>query len=487
MMRRTFRLGGLLAVLAAVSWCASSASGVELRGRTGMRATYRLTALQVSDDDFEQPSLEPQPADPQPAESPDAMTEDSPETPGDREAPVVPRQRGVRRPSTTPSSPYPLPMAAPVWDADVVPYGGASRGGPCSDGYCEECPTNTGTGLACGGTWGSLEYVVWWRKDRSSPTLVSTTSQIVNQDVDGQIGQPNTVRLLGDPQYDPHLQPGGRIDFGMWLDSCRSWGVGTSFTALANDVLNYRTTSATNPVLTVPFFNLDPAVNGEDTLVVAHPLDNSTGSINVFAKNTVNLGDVYLRLSGVCGDRYRVDLLGGYAFSNIQDEMILNTSTTTGATTVNVQDRFRTLNSYQGGMIGFLSEVDRGAWKVNMIGKVALVNVHETLVVDGNTRVNGVFQAPLSGLFAQQSNSGTTTGNDFAVVPQLTANWVYKMGYGADLMVGYSVIYWSNAALAGDQFNRRIDPTQATAQPGRQIVTSDYLVHGLNFGLTWSY
>lgn len=464
-----------------MAWMLASTAvtAAEFRGRPGTTATYRLAALQV-DDETDIPSA----------------SDVEPEMESEAE-PMPPAKAAPARKPATSAKPR-VPMAPPV----VVPYQGGlnsgpmtfdpqtlgsmhQQGGPCSDGYCEACPPAGHHGLFCNGAWGSLEYLLWWRDSRSTPPLVTTTTTIVNQDVDGELGQANTRVLLGSGQYNDHLQPGGRIDLGYWLDPCQSWGIGMRFAALGDDDLNYIAGSAVNPVLTVPFFNLDPAVNAQDTLVVAHPLDNTSGSIQVLGHNEVNLGDVYVRLVGARSDRYRVDIIGGYEFSNILDDMTLRTSTTSGQTDIVVRDRFRAKNSYQGGVIGLMSQYDRGPWSVNLLGKVGLVNAEQTVIIDGLTTIGGTPQS-LTGLFAQTSNSATITRNRFAAIPELTANWVYKIGR-ANLTVGYSAIYWSNTARAGDQINPMVDPTQATARPPRQIVSDNYFVHGVNFGLAWQY
>lgn len=453
------------------------AQAVELRGRTGPRATHRTAALQIDGD-----GLEPSPSDFEPEEMPES-------TPAPARKPPQPR-----KPTTTPPKVRPQPpVVEPMWDTGPMPGhmmpgmhgpGMPGPGGPCSDGFCQECPPIS-RGLFCNGAWGSVEYLLWWRDARSTPPLVTTTSRVINQDVDAELGQANTHILLGDSQYREHLTPGGRIEAGYWLDACQSWGVGMRFAMLADDDLNYLAGSAVNPVLAVPFFNLDPAVNSQDTLLVAHPLDNTSGSIRVQGHNEVNMGDIYVRLVGAQSDRYRIDIIGGYMFSNIIDDLTLRTSTTSGQADINVRDHFRAKNQYHGGSIGLMGQFDRGPWSMNLMGKVGLTNAEQTVTIDGLTTIDGVSQGA-SGLYAQPSNSGTISRNRFAAIPELTANWVYKLGR-ANLSVGYSAVYWSDAALAGDQMNPLIDPTQTAARPPRQIVSDSYFVHGLNFGLAWQY
>jgi hypothetical protein len=464
-MRRTRKLGWVLATLA-TAVLATPALAIELRGRSGSRVTHRLAALELEDGDLDPEQSEP-----------DSEPEEAPEL---KPAPAPKPQKATSPPRGI------SPMFDPSWDGGNPMPSQFMGGGPCSDGFCGECPVpGGGCGLCGNGSWGSVEYLLWWRDKRRTPPLVTTTTGIVNQNVDGELNQANTRILLGPSQYSDHLQPGGRLDLGYWLDPCQTWGVGMRFAILGDDNFNYLAGSAVNPVLTVPFFNLDPRVNAQDTLVVAHPLDNSTGSIQVLGHNEVNMGDVYLRLVGARTERYRVDLVGGYVFSNIMDDMTLRTQTTQGQTNVEVRDRFHVKNNYNGGSIGLMGQFERGQWTVNTLAKVGLTNVFQSVEVDGLTNVNGVPQT-LTGLFAQTSNSGTISRNRFAAIPEFNCNWNYRMGR-ANLLVGYSLIYWSSAARAGDQMNPQIDPTQTAARPPQQIVSDNYFVHGLNFGVSWMY
>jgi hypothetical protein len=485
MKRRTWQVfAWSCAWLAASSQFGQPSTAAELRGRSGTRSPYRLAALQ--DDEFQEsmpadePSLEEAPAEEfREGEAPSA------ETPADSAGTAPPSARPQPRRSAPPVHPRSmLPPAESAWDADVIStYDPAD--GSCSDGTCG-APYGDDGGFGCYGSWGSLEYVLWWRDKRNTPVLVTTTTSVAGQDVDAQLGQPDTRVLLGNDQFDDHLQPGGRFDLGMWVDPCKTTGIGLRYTGLAGDEFSYTTNSDTHPVLAVPFFNLDPAVDGQDTLLVAHPLDFTTGSITVTGRNETHLGDVYLRVGGARSGSYRIDVLGGYFFSSINEDLTLQSSTLSAGTEISVRDRFRTKNHYQGGSIGLQGEFDRGPWKVNVLAKVALANVEQTSIIDGLTRVGGSTQS-LTGLFAQDSNRGTLERDEFAVVPELGLNWAYRIGCGAELTMGYSLVYWSETIRPGDQMNRRIDPSQTTAAPAQRLVSSDYWAQGVNFGLSWQY
>src|SRR5687767_10832778 len=111
-------LGWTSGWIAACLLAAGQTSAVELRGRSGTRATHRLAALQ---EEPEQLETEPSPSD------------------------VMPEPQAAPAPKAAPRTVQPvpramMPIAEPAWDADVIGHPGP--GGPCSDGFCEECPTN---------------------------------------------------------------------------------------------------------------------------------------------------------------------------------------------------------------------------------------------------------------------------------------------------------------------------------------------------------
>jgi hypothetical protein len=334
--------------------------------------------------------------------------------------------------------------------------------------------------------WGSADYLLWWRRGAQVPALVTTATVVNDPDIDGELGQNTTRILLGADAIDDRSRPGGRIDFGMWLDSDHMTGIGTRFTGLANDEMHFRINNTTNNILTIPFFNLDAAVNGEDTLVIAHPQTGATGNINVDTRNSVYFGDVYLRKKLLQECDYHIDMVGGWFYSSLRESVVIDSTTLVG-NRVNVRDEFTTRNNIHGGSIGLMAEFDRCYYRVNLLAKVALCNVRQTADVTGSTLVDGVAQNPAAGLFTQPSNIGTFTRDRFSAVPEFGVNWSYKLGCGVELTSGYSVVYWDHVLRAGNQIDRSVDNTQTVARPAFTFQDASYWAHGMNLGLTWTY
>src|SRR5207249_2976153 len=90
------------------------------------------------------------------------------------------------------------------------------------------------------------------------------------------------------------------------------------------------------------------------------------------------------------------------------------------------QDLFRTRNEFHGGTLGLKAGFRRSVWELEMLGKVGLGNMRETVIINGET-INtpsggGVITVPQHGTFAWPSNSGEHQRNRFVAVPELNVN-----------------------------------------------------------------
>ena len=104
-------------------------------------------------------------------------------------------------------------------------------GGPCGPTCGGCCPT---CGPACSDCWQPccspaiaywvhVDYLMWWTKGMETPPLV-TTGPSASQP--GYIGYPGTQVLYGGDRILDRLQSGGRVQAGLWLDTCDRVGSG---------------------------------------------------------------------------------------------------------------------------------------------------------------------------------------------------------------------------------------------------------------------
>ena len=98
---------------------------------------------------------------------------------------------------------------------DSMSYGG---GGSCLAGLLGK----GGHSQGCNQSWGRIEALLWWAEDRDSPELIVTSPDFLG------LNQPTrTVVAGGDGGIESGMLAGNRVDFGRYLDSDQSYGLGS--------------------------------------------------------------------------------------------------------------------------------------------------------------------------------------------------------------------------------------------------------------------
>jgi hypothetical protein len=207
-------------------------------------------------------------------------------------------------------------------------------------------------------------------------------------------------------------------------------------------------------------------------------------------------------------------LLLGYRYLELRDHLgVTEELTTIGGvdeTTANenpssslyVQDEFDTKNEFQGGQIGMSLAVNRNRWWLQVTPKIGFGTTFETANVYGNTITTDALGTersyPQVGLLAQPSNFGNHSDQKFAVVPEVGLTLGYQLTPRLEATFGYSFLYWSNVARAGDQIDFDVNSTYIPA-PGSNVNFSganrpafvfqqtSYWVQGINFGLGYRW
>jgi hypothetical protein len=204
-------------------------------------------------------------------------------------------------------------------------------------------------------------------------------------------------------------------------------------------------------------------------------------------------------------ENVRVDLVGGYQFSRIEDDLSMHSRTVQVdpagllpvGTSFAFDDRFDVRNDFHGIPVGLMVEFERGPWVISTLGKIGLGAMHQSVSIRGSsssTLPGNDSTTYQGGLFAQPTNSGTHTRNEFAWVPELGFSVGYQFTPYCCVTLGYSMMYWSHVALAGDQVDRAVNGSQllggtlsGPAQPAASIHDSGYWVHGVQVGATFRF
>jgi hypothetical protein len=245
-------------------------------------------------------------------------------------------------------------------------------------------------------------------------------------------------------------------------------------------------------VLAIPF--RDIAAGANDALLVAYPGLRS-GEINVAGTGSVLSNDVYGRFL-LCRDSItRLDFLTGWNYSRIADQIQINSSSTvteiggnipvgTVSTTV---DQFLVTNNFNGAILGLEWQRDCGVWQSRVLARMSIGNMHETVEINGSSRIAVPGQAPVTntgGVFTANSNIGRRSRDEFTAITEVGYTLAYRFAPCTQLSVGYTFIYFSDVVTAGSA----IDPTVGTAggntRPQFTFRHGDYWVQGINLGLT---
>lgn len=350
--------------------------------------------------------------------------------------------------------------------------------------------------------WGSVEYLQWWAKGQELPPLVTTSPQGTSRPTAGVLGLATTTILYGGDEVNDEGRGGGRVRAGYWFDSCESIGIGGTFWMLGEQADEFHAASLGNPILARPFLNV--LTGNQDSQLVAYP-GIITGDIGIRTTSNLLGADLFLRKSVVQTCRTRIDVLAGYQYSQLGEQLgILENGVLIDpggvdpvGTTIQSSESFEVENQFHGCQLGMLLETQFERWTVNVLGKVGLGGMRESATVSGSSTTTFPGGQPVvtdkGRLLALPTNEGQYNRDVFAFVPELGVNFSYRVNCHLDVGVGYSLIYWSDVIQAGSQIDPGVNPPQITgpligaARPTFPFSTSDFWVQGASCSLSWHY
>jgi len=398
------------------------------------------------------------------------------------------------------------------------PYsgGGCNSCGGDSCGGCDSCGGYDSCGGCvdrCGfgggligaaydcGLWVKADYLLWWTSGESLPPLVTTSPYETPRTEAGVLGQPDTEIVYGDGFYLNEARSGGRIEFGGWLDGCRTIGAGGGFFGLGDGSSTYSASSDGDPIIARPFYNT--LTDAQDSALTAYSSTAgggvTAGDILVLTSNDLVNANAFLTKQMWRDCRLRVDALAGYRFSRFDEDLAITENfvvTETDSfvplgTTFNAIDSFDVTNRFNGGELGFKFEGQFQRWSLDGLLKVGLGGMYQEANIWGRTTVTPPGSAPdvrEGDLYALPSNIGTYSRNKFAVVPEVRLNLNYCITPTWRVNVGYTFMYWSEVVRAGSLVNPELNVTQllppviGPAVPTFTFVNGDLWAQGLNFG-----
>ncbi len=434
--------------------------------------------------------------------------------------PATPPVPALPATSAPPVAAVPAGPATPAAQPAILP---AAPGGSCGCTQAATAPTcncnpcnATGPCGPAGRVWADAELLLWWTRGMNVPPLITSSPSGTPRDLAGVIGAPTTRILFGGDEEDNGMRPGFRVRLGTWLDDCQTCGIEGSYFFLGSKSEGRTFGPADSPVLARPFIDVNPGVtNPFGAGAVGFGSPNSelvvfpgvlTGIANVRTSTDLYGFDANARKNLFCSCDYRLDVLAGYRYLNLQDEVSINENLTVlsadnpsipQGTNFIVSDRFKTINDFNGGQLGLAGEYRTGRWYLGGRNLVALGDTHSEVTISGNTVVTqpgGVPMVNAGGLLTQPTNIGTFNNDRFSVVYEAQTILGYQVTDGIRAFVSYSFLYWTNVARAGDQIDLVVNSSQippgtlnGAARPVFVRNDTNFWAQGISFGLEMRY
>ncbi len=365
--------------------------------------------------------------------------------------------------------------------------------------------------------WASLESLIWWTSKTDTPVLASTSPAGVASTQAGVLGN-NTQVLFGGDEIFGDATAGFRVRGGHFFNECDGGGITAEFFLLGSRGHDFHASSDGDTVIARPFFNTN--INQQDSQLISSP-GQYRGSLDINAETRMYSvggflwGELYLDRDCGCScgegcdgggctafdtchrrnpDETQIGIKFGPRFSHLDDTILVdeNTVNLNSGGNFRILDSFKTENSFLGGELGLRARRVRGKFDMELGLQLAIGGTHQELDVGGSTTHTsgqGIITTTDDGILAVASNSGSWDRNRFSLIPGLEVAIGRDFGKGWRWTVGYNLIYWTNVLRASEQIDTNIDPSQfqinqgSATTPGVLWNESDYLAHGISFGL----
>jgi hypothetical protein len=258
------------------------------------------------------------------------------------------------------------------------------------------------------------------------------------------------------------------LNAGVWLDRCQYNGLDAGFYFLGTE---NRTVTGAAPGAVVVF--PDGTARGEPLLFrLPAPLAaNFSGTFSVTTANWYATADVNYRHTLLCEDAYRLDVLAGYRYGYVIDEVYLGDPRENEDKDHRL-NRLAAANQFHGAQIGLSGEYRfADGWYVTATKKLAFGAVFSD-VTNG-----GLFTTPQVGTPAGFATAPLPAGSSsrFAVMPVLNVAVGRQIGDHGRVFAGYTLQYLDRVVRLDD------------ALDSAGLRTTDFWVQSVSLGMELRY
>ena len=264
------------------------------------------------------------------------------------------------------------------------------------------------------------------------------------------------------------FQGGFGLDLGVWLDSRNTHGIDASLLTLGG---GDRTFVGYAPDTLVLF----PGGAGRSApQLIIFPNDAPFVGLFPFTLSTWYITtDVNYRHNVYCDPSARLDLLAGYRYAFLQDELFLGDSPD-GSHDDFRRNRVAVSNAFHGGQIGLAGEYRGDWWYVSGAAKVAFGAVSPEVCATG--MFVGAEGENAAGGFSRLT-ALRDPGSRFAVLPSMNVRVGAQVRPHTRIFVGYTFQYLSQVARLGD----------ALTPAATSLAFTNFWVQSINLGLELRY
>ncbi len=453
-------------------------------------------------------------------------------------------------PPPAPQYPMPGPPGAQTWQplpSDLTALGAEQGNG--GNGYGDAARW-----------WFDGEYLLWFTNGQRTRYPLLTTSAPSDA---GVLGTASTTALSGYRGLGYNAMSGFRLRTGFFGDADRRFGFQMSgfYVGPSSNRQGYGAIGAFRgslPVLARPFTD---AITGAQSAVVLSGTDFGASRAFVGAYTQtwgvepVGVWNIY-RSDPHSRAPWSLDFLAGYKFVRVSEELrveswtqmnsasaipvfvtgpfgvitqlpatsgpaqtVFGGATVGGPAIINITDRFRTRNDFNGMVMGLRGSGQYGMFTMDGYAKAAIGGMHERVDIYGGgsffdpTGRSGVTPGVMNafnlgvgrgagsvvgGVLANAGNIGVHTHDRFTVIPEFGGNLGIAVTKYMTLYTGVSAMYFSDIVRPGDQVNPVVSSASipfspnygtvgAPRSPNFVLRETSHWLGGVNFGFRLQY
>jgi hypothetical protein len=351
------------------------------------------------------------------------------------------------------------------------------------------------------------EWLNWWMDKIHLPgPLVTTSTNPLTDAIPGALGQPGTAIVLPAGDYSYGAVGGGRATLG--IASGVLPPIETTGFWFNKNLTIFNAGSTGNlplyiPVQTPNQTNIAGIAN-QSAYVIASPAVGA-GSINILDRFNLWGIDVNMLIPLTDNGTIQFDGVVGYRYAQLSESLRMSsgyqaTVPTTfngqvipGGFPVSIVDEFSTRNEFNGGTIGIRNRLTWSQFTLMTDANIALGVTHQTLNVGGTSQLSGGTLIG-AGILALPSNSGLTTRQQFAAIPEVNMTLSCQLTPNIRVFGGYNLFWWTNVIRPADQISTSVDVRQVPIDrnfvpgfvgnaPVPSFSTTSFFAHGVSVGV----